>query len=176
MGVACASAGLAILVWPHETVHIVAIVFGSAVLVASILRYFASFASTERTLDRPFYWAALSTLGLVVGIFLLADWTVSLMALMIVITIYFLAHALIELLQVKRSGLETDRAWVLASGTMALVVGLVLTTSLIAPKETPVPRESLGLLGDLLGSWLILYGLLLILRGALRTAGDHGSS
>jgi uncharacterized membrane protein HdeD (DUF308 family) len=163
-------AGIGLLAWPHETVHVVALVFASALLAASFVRYLAAFTGPEGGLDRPLHLVVLANVGVIVGIYLLLNWTISLMALMIVASIYLLVNGVIELIRIERSGHWMDRAWLLASGTVALIVALVLTTSLVAPSTTPVPHQSLELLCRLLGSWLIFYGLLLILRGALGLA------
>jgi uncharacterized membrane protein HdeD (DUF308 family) len=175
-GISSTLVGVGILVWPRETVHVVALVFAAALLAASLLRFLAAFAFPEGTLDRPIPWAALAGAGLIVGVYLLLDWAISLVALMILVSIYLFAHGIVELVQVERSDLWIDRAWVLASGTIALVVALIWTTSMIVPASSPLPHESLVLLRSLLGSWLILYGLLLILRGARGIAGARRST
>ena len=80
--------------------------------------------------------------GLGVGIYLLFNSTASLVLLMIVVSIYWFAHGLIDLTAVARTGQWTERAWVLASGTIALVVGLVLTSSLAVPEGFHFPHQS----------------------------------
>ena len=74
---------------------------------------------------------------------------------MIVVSIYWFIHGMAELTGLVRSGQWAERAWVLASGTTALVVGLVTIIALVDPQDSPLPHESAVLLSRLLGSWLV---------------------
>ena len=176
VGVSAVLAGVAIIAWPKRTVYVVAWVFASALIAGGLLRLLAAFADPDGSQDREVHLVLQAIAGLGVGIYLLFNSAASLVLLMIVVSIYWFVHGLIDLTAIARTGQWTERAWVLASGTIALVVGLVLTISLEVPEGFRFPHQSLDLLRGLLGSWLVLYGLLLIPRGAWRAARARRSS
>ena len=103
VGVSAVLAGVAIIAWPKRTVYVVAWVFASALIAGGLLRLLAAFADPEGSQDREVHLVLQAIAGLGVGIYLLFNSTASLVLLMIVVSIYWFAHGLIDLTAVART-------------------------------------------------------------------------
>ena len=165
-GISCALVGLAALVWPRETLRIVAILFAVQLIAAAVFRFAVSFVRTGETIVQKLQMAALAAFAFVVGIFLLGDLKLSLRVMAIVLGIYWAIHGVIELVEAISHDCLRDRAWVVASGMMGLIVGLILVLAGAFPSYFAAFRGNLLLQGitRTLGVWLIVFGVMLVVR------------
>ena len=163
-GISCALVGLAVLVWPHETLRIVAILFAVQLIAASVFRFVVSFIRTGESMVQKLQMAALATFAFVLGIVLLRDLSLSIRVMAIVLGIYWAAHGVIELVEaISHEGL-TDRTWVVASGIMGMVVGLILVLAAAFPSNFAAYTGPLVLITRILGGWLVVFGVMLVVR------------
>jgi uncharacterized membrane protein HdeD (DUF308 family) len=165
-GISCALVGLAVLVWPHETLRIVAVLFAVQLIAASAFRFVVSFIRTGESMVQKLLMAALATFAFVLGVVLLGNLSLSLRFMAIVLGIYWAIHGVIELVESISHDCLRDRAWVVASGTMGVVVGLILVLAGAFPSIFLAFRGPLLLLliTRTLGVWLVVFGVMLVVR------------
>lgn len=163
-GIVCVLVGLAVVFWPRETLRIAAILFAVQLIAASIFRFVVTFIRTGESMARKLQMAALASFALVVGIVLLENVGLSLRLMVIVLGLYWGIHGAIELVEAMGHSCRTDRVWVLASGTMGVVVGLILVLVAAFPLTWPAFLVPLELTIRTIGVWLVAFGVILVVR------------
>ena len=165
-GISCALVGVAVIVWPHETLRIVAVLFAVQLIAAAVFRFAVSFIRTGESMVQKLQMAALATFAFVLGVFLLGDLRWSLRVIAIVLGIYWAIHGVIELVEAISHDCLRDRAWVVASGVMGLIVGLILVLAGAFPSYFVAFHGGLLLLliTRTLGVWLVVFGVMLVVR------------
>jgi uncharacterized membrane protein HdeD (DUF308 family) len=162
-GVCSLAVGFGIFFWPRATLHVVAVLFAVQLIAAALYRYILAASSWDRP-GRVIPMAALASLALVLGLFLLENPAISLAVLALVVSIYWLVQGVIELIEAQTYRHWTDRGWVVASGVMAIVVGLIVVGYVIPTMPLHLPQRTFVLLTRVLGSWLIIYGAIVLIR------------
>lgn len=174
-GILCALVGLAVLVWPRETLRIVAILFAVQLISASVFRFVVTFVRTGESMVQKLQMAALASFAFVAGIVLLENLGLSLRLMTIVLGVYWAIHGAIELVEAVSHSGRTDRVWVVASGTMGVVVGLILILAAAFPSSFLTLPDPLLLVTRTLGVWLVVFGVIQVVR-ALRARSPHPAS
>ena len=163
-GIMCVLVGLAVLFWPRETLRIAAILFAVQLIAASVFRFVVTFSRSGDSIVRKLQMAALASFALVIGIVLLENVRLSLRLMLIVLGLYWGIHGAIELVEAIGHSCRTDRTWVLASGIMGVVVGLLLVLVAAFPLAWPAFLVPLVLTIRTLGVWLVVFGVILVVR------------
>ena len=160
-GVATVLAGVIAVLWPSSTLVVIAIIFAAQLLVGAIYQFAFAFAIPNESGWLRALIALLSVFSLVVSIYLLGHVGLTLLVLATLLGIYWIALGVIELfLAIGRSGVQ-GRAWIAVSGVLSIIAGGVVLVS---------PASSLFFLTIFLGFWLVIFGVLLVVRGiALRS-------
>jgi len=168
-GIVSVLVGVAVLFWPRETLRVAATLFAVQLIAASIFRFVVTFIRAGDSVVHQLQMAALASFAFVIGIALLEDLRLSLRFLVIVLGVYWGSHGIIELVEAITHSGRTDRLWVVASGVMGVVVGLILVVAGVAPSLLlPFHTGHLLLLtARTLGVWLVVFGVILVVR-ALR--------
>src|SRR5215469_10600937 len=144
--------GLIIVVWPHATLSVIAVLLGIQLLVFGIIGLIAGFtASGEsggvRTAD-----VVLGLLGILVGLYFIRHLTVTVALLAVLVGLYWVLRGIVDLIVAALAGPVPGR-WVKAViGVISLAAGLIVLFK---------PNESLKFLLVVLGIYLMLFGLLL---------------
>jgi uncharacterized membrane protein HdeD (DUF308 family) len=175
-GILTIAAGICALVWPSITLLAAAIVFGVQLIVAGIYRLVAAFSSSESTGTRVML-ALLGVLSLIIGLYAVRHVLLTIVALALLLGIFWVANGVIELFNAFSSRETTGRGWVVAMGIVSIVAGVLLLA---------IPGLSLVVMVFLIGAWLIFFGVMqtsvaLQLRSAthgadLRVATPHGAT
>jgi uncharacterized membrane protein HdeD (DUF308 family) len=163
-GIVCVLIGSAVLVWPRQTLRIAAILFAVQLIAASVFRFVMTFIGTGEGVLQKLQMAALASFAFVVGIVLLGDLQLSLRLMAIVLGVYWAIHGAIELVEAISYSGRTDRMWVVASGTMGMVVGLILIVAAVLPSTFLAFRDPVLLMTRTLGAWLVVFGVILVVR------------
>src|SRR5215472_2994483 len=144
--------GLIIVIWPHATLSVIAVLLGIQLLVFGIIGLIAGFtASGEsggvRTAD-----IVLGLLGILVGLYFIRHLTVTVALLAVLVGLYWVMRGIVDLIVAALAGPVPGR-WVKALiGVISLAAGLIVLFK---------PNESLKFLLVVLGIYLMLFGLLL---------------
>ena len=144
--------GLILVIWPHATLTVVAVLLGIQLLVLGIIGLIAGFTSSGaggavRTVD-----VVLGLLGILVGLYLIRHLTVTVTLMAILLGLYWVMRGIVDLIVAVLAGPVPGR-WIKAViGVISLAAGLIVLFK---------PNESLKFLLVVLGIYLMLYGLAL---------------
>lgn len=150
-GILTTAAGVAAVVWPGITLLAAAIVFGIQLIVAGIYRLVAAFASTDATITTRVLLALLGVLSLIVGLYAVRHVLLTIVALGLLLGIFWVTNGVIELFTAISHRNMAGRAWRLVMGTLSVIAGVVLLA---------IPGISLITLVVLLSVWLIIFGVM----------------
>ncbi|MCF3130734.1 HdeD family acid-resistance protein [Streptomyces olivochromogenes] len=160
--------GVLILVWPDETLHVLAVVIGLYLLVAGVFRLVAAFGRPEHGERLP--GLLLAVLYVLAGVLCLRNPLQTITALSLIVGIVWLVSGVLTLYVAIAGKNLPHRGFVFAAAALAVVAGVVVLA---------LPTESALALTRLLGLWLVLLGLVEVAvafawRAALRRSGTPG--
>jgi uncharacterized membrane protein HdeD (DUF308 family) len=147
-GIITALAGVGVLVWPGQTLVVIAVLFGIQLVVAGIFRFVAAFALDESGGTRVLY-ALLGALSIIVGVYAIRHFGVTLGALALLLGIFWIAQGIVELFAAISNRGMPERGWTMFLGILSVVAGVVVVA---------YPGISLLTLAFVLGIWLIIFG------------------
>jgi uncharacterized membrane protein HdeD (DUF308 family) len=139
--------GVLILVWPDETLHVLAVLIGLYLLVTGAFRFVASFAREgpgERLAG-----LLLAVLYVLAGVLCLRNPLQTITALSLIVGIVWLVSGVITLHTALAARDLPHRGFVLGAAVLAIVAGIVVLA---------LPAETARALTRLLGLWLVLLG------------------
>jgi len=153
LGAACMIAlGILLLVWPHATLTLVAILIGCGLVVSGAVRLWEGF--TAKGGESGGMRAAYIVIGLfavVAGLYCLRHHALSLFLVAFVAGVYFVMHGVAEI-GAAASSRTSGRGLRTILGIFSIAAGLVLVIW---------PQISLVLLLTIMGAWLLFYGVVL---------------
>jgi uncharacterized membrane protein HdeD (DUF308 family) len=150
-GILTIAAGICALVWPGITLLAAAIVFGVQLIVAGVYRLVAAFSSAEESTGTRVMLALLGVLSLIIGLYAVRHVLLTIVALALLLGIFWVANGAIELFTALSSREARGRGWLVAMGIVSIVAGVLLLA---------IPGLSLVVLVFLIGAWLIFFGVL----------------
>jgi uncharacterized membrane protein HdeD (DUF308 family) len=170
-GLCLIAAGIALLVWPHATLTIVALIIGAAVVVSGITRLYEGFTSKDRSGGMRTAYVVIGFLAVLAGLYLLRHHALSIFLIAFVTGVYFIAHGISDI-GVASSADVPGRGLRLVLGIFSIGAGIVMVVW---------PGLTLVLLLTIVGAWLIFYGLVLSglafgLRKIAKSATSAGPS
>ncbi|MET9454927.1 DUF308 domain-containing protein [Streptomyces canus] len=160
--------GVLVLVWPDETLHVLAVLIGLYLLVTGAFRFVAVFGREEHGERLP--GLLLAVLYVLAGVLSLRNPLQTIAALSLVVGVVWLVSGILTLYTALAAKDLPHRGVVLGAAVLAIVAGIVVLA---------LPTESARALTRLLGLWLVLLGLAeaavaLAWRAALRKAHTTG--
>jgi uncharacterized membrane protein HdeD (DUF308 family) len=159
--------GVILLVWPHASLTVVAILIGVAILVSGLARLWEGLTATNRSGGMRAAYVVIGLLAVLAGLYCLRHHALSLFIVTFLISVYFIAHGIADI-GVALSTRVPGRGVRAVLGVCSLAAGIII---LIWPAITLV------LLLTIVAAWLIFYGLILgVLAGSLWRAGRAASN
>ncbi|MFF4585798.1 HdeD family acid-resistance protein [Streptomyces sp. NPDC001388] len=160
--------GVLVLVWPDETLHVLAVLIGLYLLVTGMFRFVAAFAREDHGERLP--GLLLSVLYVLAGVLCLRNPLQTIAALSLIVGVVWLVSGVLTLYTALAARDLPHRAFVMGAALLGIVAGVVVLA---------LPTESARALTRLLGLWLVLLGLVEVVlalawRAALRRAGIPG--
>lgn len=161
--------GVIVLVWPDETLHVLAVLIGLYLLAVGAFRFVDVFAREEPGERLPGLLLAL--LYVMAGVLCLRNPLQTIAALSLIVGIVWLSTGILTLYTALAAKDLPHRGFVLGAAVLGIVAGILVLA---------LPTESATALTRLLGLWLVLLGLAeaavaLAWRAALHRAGLTGS-
>jgi uncharacterized membrane protein HdeD (DUF308 family) len=156
LGLLTLLAGVGVLAWPRATVLVIAIVVGLQLLLNGVIRIVQSFAADGAGGGERVLLALLGVFSVVVGVLCLRDILQSVVALVVLVGLFWLVSGIIDVVTGLWPGSVPARGWRLVSGTASVLGGIVVLA---------YPGISVRAFTVILGIWLLLYGVLLIATG-----------
>jgi uncharacterized membrane protein HdeD (DUF308 family) len=168
-GVLTLLAGVAVLAWPGRTLIVIAVLFGIQLIVTGIFRFVAAFASDDLTGGTRVLLAVLGVLSLIIGLYAVRHVLVTLLALALLLGIFWIINGAVELFMALSQPEMGNRAWTGVMGVFSIFAGVVVLA---------YPGISLLVLTVVLSVWLLFYGIMEItlafrLRSLGHRAGIH---
>jgi uncharacterized membrane protein HdeD (DUF308 family) len=144
--------GLILVVWPHATLAVIAILLGIQLLVFGLVRLISGFTAAEASGGMRAAYVVLGLLGILAGLYCVRHLSVTVALLAVLVGVFWVLHGIVDLIVAAVAGPVPGR-WVKAlAGLISLAAGLIVMFK---------PTESLKFLLVVLGIYLMLYGLLL---------------
>ncbi len=168
-GVITLLAGVAVLVWPGRTLIVVAVLFGIQLIVAGIFRFVAAFATDDLTGGTRVLFAVLGVLSLIIGLYAVRHVYVTLLALALLLGIFWIINGVTELFMALSHRGMPNRGWTGVLGVISIIAGIVVLA---------YPGISLVTLAVVLSIWLLVFGVMEIalafrIRSAAHRAGTR---
>lgn len=152
--------GILVLVWPDETLHILAVLIGLYLVVTGVFRFVAVFGRDEHGERLP--GLLLSVLFVLAGVLCLRNPLQTIAALSLIVGIVWLVSGMLTAYTAIAMKALPHRGVVFCAAALGIVAGVVVLA---------LPTESARALTRLLGLWLVLLGLIeLVLAFAWRAA------
>ncbi|MFF7750759.1 HdeD family acid-resistance protein [Streptomyces sp. NPDC007971] len=140
--------GILVLVWPDETLHILAVLIGLYLLVAGAFRFVAAFGRLET--GERLLALLLAVVFVLAGVLCLRHPLQTVTALSLIVGVVWLVSGILTLFTALGAEDLPHRGVVLGAAVLGIVAGIVVLA---------LPTESARALTRLLGLWLVLLGL-----------------
>ena len=162
-GIVTIALGIVVLVWPDKTIVVVAVLFGIQLILAGIFRFISALAIDDAPGGTRVLLALLGVLSFIVGIYALRHVNVTIVALALVLGIFWIVNGVIELFTAIGHREMPGRGWTIILSLLSIVAGIVVLA---------YPDISLQALAVVLGIWLVALGIIEIaLAFRLRSLG-----
>ncbi|MGH3904018.1 MAG: HdeD family acid-resistance protein [Pseudonocardiaceae bacterium] len=148
-------AGILLLVWPGQSILVLAVILGIWLLVAGVFRLVAAVALDEGQGSSRVLIALLGVVAILVGILCLARPFQTATALALLLGAFWIVAGVIEFFH-GIAGDTSGRGWAIAAGLVSVIAGIVVLA---------YPGASLVVLTWLFGIWLIVLGAVEIAAG-----------
>ncbi len=144
--------GLIVVVWPHATLAVIAILLGIQLLAFGLIRLIAGFTDSGQGAGMRAAYVVLGLLGMLVGLYFIRHLSVTVAVVAVLVGLFWTIHGIVDLLVAAVAGPVPGRWVKAAAGVISLAAGLIVMFK---------PKESLKFLLVVLGIYLMLYGLVL---------------
>jgi uncharacterized membrane protein HdeD (DUF308 family) len=163
-GLAMIAVGIMLLVWPHASLTVVAILIGAALVVSGLVRLWEGLTGRpgESGGQRAGY-VVIGLLAVIAGLYCLRHHSVTIYLIAFVTGVYFVAHGISDIAAAVSARGLPGRGLRATLGVFSIAAGLILVIW---------PGLSLVLLLTIMAAWLLFYGVVLCaLAFSARKAG-----
>jgi uncharacterized membrane protein HdeD (DUF308 family) len=150
-GIITLAAGVAVLAWPGRTLVVIAVLFGIQLILFGIFRFVSAFAESDLTGGTRVLFALLGALSLIIGIYAVRHVLITLLALVLLLGIFWIVNGAIELFTALSHRGMPSRGWTAVMGILSVVAGVVILA---------YPGISLVVLAIVLSVWLLVFGVM----------------
>jgi uncharacterized membrane protein HdeD (DUF308 family) len=164
-GLATLVPGILVLVWPDETLHILAVIVGLQLLVAGAFRFVTAFARSSGQGGNRLTAVLVAVLAVLAGVLVLRHPLQTIAALSLIVGTYWLLSGLLGAFITIADRTMPHRGLAFAASALGVVAGVVVLA---------YPAASAVALARLLGLWLVLLGLVEVaVAFSLRSVTRH---
>ncbi|MFF1414964.1 HdeD family acid-resistance protein [Streptomyces sp. NPDC058289] len=154
--------GILVLVWPDETLHILAVIIGLQLLVAGGFRFVTAFSHSDDGGGSRLAGILISMLAFLAGVLVLRHPMQTIGALSLIVGVFWLLTGVLTAYVAIADRALVHRGLLFALGALGAVAGIVVLC---------FPVDSAVALTRLLGLWLVLLGVFeVVMAVALRSA------
>jgi uncharacterized membrane protein HdeD (DUF308 family) len=153
-GIITLVAGVVVLAWPGRTLVVIAVLFGIQLIVTGIFRFVAAFATDDLTGGTRVLFALLGVLSLIIGLYAVRHVLITLLALSLLLGIFWIVNGVVELFTVLSHREMRGRGWTALMGALSIIAGIILLA---------YPSISLVVLAVILSVWLLVFGIMQII-------------
>jgi uncharacterized membrane protein HdeD (DUF308 family) len=164
-GIITLAVGVVVLTWPGRTLIMVAVLFGIQLIVMGIFRFVAAFAAGDVGGGTRVLYALLGVLSLIIGLYALRHVLITLLALALLLGIFWIVSGAVELFNALAHREVPNRGWTIFMGILSILAGIVVLV---------YPSISLVTLAVVLSIWLLIYGVMeIVLAFRVRSLAHH---
>lgn len=158
--------GILILVWPDETLHVLAVIIGLQLLVAGGFRFVSAFSHSGDRGGSRLAGVLIAMLAFLAGVLVLRHPMQTIGALSLILGVFWLLSGILTAYAAIADRTLVHRGMLLGLGALGVIAGIVVLC---------FPVNSAVALTRLLGLWLVLLGVFevvmaFVLRSATRRA------
>lgn len=154
--------GILVLVWPDETLHILAVIIGLQLLLAGGFRFVTAFSHSSDGGGSRLVGVLTAMLAFLAGVLVLRHPMQTIGALSLIVGVFWLLTGMLTAYAAIADRALVHRGLLFALGALGAVAGIVVLC---------FPVDSAVALTRLLGLWLVLLGVFeLVMAFALRSA------
>lgn len=150
-GILTLIAGILVLVWPSQTLLVLAVLFGIQLIISGIFRFVAALASEDLTGGTRVLLALLGVLSIIIGLWAVRHVLLTLLALTVFLGIYWVVNGVIEIFTAISHRDMPDRGWSAVMGILSIIAGIIVLA---------FPGLTLLGLAVILGIWLLVFGIM----------------
>jgi uncharacterized membrane protein HdeD (DUF308 family) len=162
-GIGCIVVGAILLAWPKETLTIVAVLIGIALIVAGALRLMDGFTSHEASGGKRVASVVIGLIAIILGLYSIRHYHFTITALAIIVGLFWVIHGIADIAVGLFAGKFAGRGFTMLTGVLSLAAGLIVLFW---------PTISITVFVAVIGIWLIIYGLIAAVMGLrLRRTG-----
>jgi uncharacterized membrane protein HdeD (DUF308 family) len=166
-GILTLLAGIVVLAWPGETLLVLAVLFGIQLIVSGIFRFVAALAVDDLTGGTRVLLALLGVLSIIIGLWAVRHVLLTLLALVVLLGIYWIVNGTIEIFTALSHQGMPDRGWVAVMGLLSIIAGIIVLA---------FPGLTLLGLAVILGIWLLIFGAMEIVAAFRVRQVGHAAS
>ena len=144
--------GVMLLAWPHESLTVIAILIGAALVLAGLHRLWDGFTDRLDTGGRRIGNVILGLLAVVVGLYCLRHHALTLLVVAFVVGVFWIIQGITDIAVAASMSGMPNRGLLAVTGIFALGAGLITVFW---------PAITVLVLSIVLGVWLIFYGIML---------------
>jgi uncharacterized membrane protein HdeD (DUF308 family) len=149
-------AGLVVLIWPSETLLVLAVLFGIQLIISGIFRFVSAIAVDDLTGGTRVLLALLGVLSIIIGLWAIRHAVLTLVALAVFLGIYWVISGVIDVFMALVHRGTQNRGWTVFTGILSVVAGLIVLAW---------PGLTLLTLAIILGIWLLIFGVMEMMAG-----------
>jgi uncharacterized membrane protein HdeD (DUF308 family) len=162
-GAASVVVGAILLAWPKETLTVVAVLIGIALILAGAMRLMDGFTSHEASGGKRVVSVVIGLLATVLGLYCIRHYHFTITALAIIVGLFWVIHGIADIAVGLFVGQFPGRGFTVVVGVLSLCAGIIVLFW---------PTISIAVLVAVIGIWLIIYGILAVVLGVrLRSSG-----
>jgi uncharacterized membrane protein HdeD (DUF308 family) len=151
--------GILVMVWPQETLKLLAVLFALQLFVMGIYSIVRSFSGGEQ---HRVWSVFLGIFSIIVAIIVVRNVAETVVVLTLILGIYWVIHGIIQFIMAAADGAYPQRGYTIVMAVISVIAGIVLLAW---------PIESVTALAWLMGIWLLILGILgIILAFMVRSA------
>jgi uncharacterized membrane protein HdeD (DUF308 family) len=149
-GLVTLAAGIVVLAWPHQTLLVIAVLFGIQLVISGIVEFVLALGAPVANAGMRVLYAILGLLSLIVGVWAIRHADITVLVLAVLLGIYWIVHGAVEIFTALSEPTLSDRGWVGFMGALSVVAGIIVVA---------IPGISVVTLAVVLGIWLAILGL-----------------
>ena len=125
-GILTVIAGVAAVAWPGPTVIAIAVLFGIQLIVVGLFQFVGAFTGSDVTGGVRVLNAVLGLLAFVVGLYAVRHVLVSVVALALLLGIFWIINGFVEIFGALTNRESTNRGWTGFMGVLSIAAGVVV--------------------------------------------------
>jgi uncharacterized membrane protein HdeD (DUF308 family) len=145
--------GLVLVLWPEQTLKVLAILIGIQLVITGVFRLVLAVASRQADGSTRAIAGLFGALALVLGLLCLRSPLQTVLVIGMLLGVWWLAAGVIDIVGAIRSSESHRRGWDLALGALSAVAGGFLLLN---------PEVSLGVLVIVVAVWMFSYGFIAV--------------